>query len=156
MARQDNPEEREIVEKVNYLASVFIPSINRINEAVYNLKPSRLATRLLLSDTLKAWKDEVADELETEEKTYQDAVDRQAKKLSKGTTESDKFQARKALLEAEQEYSMNVKAIIVSLLDKKIGLFATRKAIEHGELMLKDLGLPEYDDDEPWRQQIIN
>lgn len=143
----DNPEDREIVEKVNYLASVFIPSINRINDAVINLKPSELAAQLLISDVPAEWKGEIQEELKTQEEVYYKKIEHYNVKLSKGTTESDKLQARKSILKAEQIYSMNVKTIIVSLLDKKIGLFQTRKAIERGELLLSDLGVGSEDDD---------
>lgn len=146
--QQDRPEDREIVEKVNYLASVFIPSINRVNDAVYHLMPSRLAARLLISDVPEEWKPEIEKSLQEQEDNYQKVRRDWQKAFSKGTPGSSKLEGQKAILEAEQEYSMNVKAIIISLLNQKVGLFQTRKAIEHGELMLKDLGI-EDDDNEP-------
>lgn len=143
MAQPDNPEEREIVEKVNYLASVFIPSINRINEAVYNLKPSRLAARLLISDVPEDWMPEISGALKEQEDAYKQTRKEWQRAFAKGTTASDKLEGQKAILEAEQEYSMNVKAIIVSLLNKKVGLFQTRAKLETGVKSLMELeGLP--------------
>lgn len=134
----DKSEEREIVEKVNYLASVFIPSINRINEAVYNLKPSRLAARLLISDVPEEWMSEIQKALDDQDDEYQARKKYWQKAFSKGTTGTDKLQGQKAILEAEQEYSMNVKAIIVSLLNKKVGLFQTRAKLEGGAIDLRE------------------
>lgn len=145
----DNPEEREIVEQVNYLASVLIPSINRVNEAVYNLKPSLLATKILISDIPEDWRNEIIKELDTCEKGYYKIVHMQESRLSKGTTESEKLQARKVILEAEQIYSLNVKAVIISLLDKKVGLFQTRAKLPTASIDLYEaMGIKDTKDDD--------
>lgn len=149
LTQQDNPEEREIVEKVNYLASVFIPSINRINEAVYNLKPSWLAAKLLISDVPEEWKPEIEKALQDEEDAYRKVRKDWQKAFARGTPASDKLEGQKAILEAEQIYSMNVKAIIISLLNKKVGLFQTRAKLPTASIDLYEaMGIKETHDDD--------
>lgn len=150
MSADEWHDEREIVETVNYLASVFIPSINRINDAAYNGKPSRLAARLLITDTPAEWRAEITDKLKFEDEAYQLVRKRMNPLLATGTTLSQKVQAQKELIEAEQNYSMNVKDIIVTLLNQKIGLFKTRKAVEQGEYfsLYQQMGLEDAKEDD--------
>lgn len=149
LTQQDNPEEREIVEKVNYLASVFIPSINRINEAVYNLKPSRLAARLLISDVPVEWQEEKDKDFYDAEMSFLKTVGDCGGRLSKGTPESDKIRARKDMLEAEHTYAMKIKMIVISLLNEKIGLFQTRAKLPTASIDLYEaMGIKETHDDD--------
>ncbi len=145
----NNPEEREIVEKVNYLASVFIPSINRINEAVYNLKPSRLAAQLLISDVPTEWLSEISDKIEHQEDLYVRSIEKAQPLLRKGTPQEDKDRGNKAKLDAEHMFSMGVKMIIVSLLNDKIGLFQTRAKLPTASIDLYEaMGIKETKDDD--------
>lgn len=147
MQPDDKQSDEEIVEKVNYLTTVLIPSIKAINDAILNGKDPRDATHNLLTDLLFEWKIEISEQVDKETKLLNDILDTQNKLLVKGNSQETKNEAQRKIHNAEKRYSINVKGIIINLIHKKIGLFQTRRKIEHGALSLWELGEGEKEDD---------
>lgn len=141
-----NRDEEEIVEKVNYLNTILIPSIKAINEAILNGKDPRDAAENLLSD-IPFWKEEIIPQINKATETYNSILETQNKLLVKGIRQELKDEARKKINIAEKKYSRDMKEIIVSKIHKEMGLFQTRKKIEHGGLSLWELGEGSKDDE---------
>lgn len=146
MPPDDYKDEQEIIEKVNFLTNVLVPSIRAIDSAIENDKSSINVAKNLISNLLPEWKVEIGKELNEEELIYEKRCNEISPGLKRGTTGEQKQTALRKLMNTEHDYSRNVKAIIINLLHKKVGLFQTRRKVEQGYYSLRDIAPEELDD----------
>lgn len=138
-ARPEKDNQESIAEQLPYL-NELMTAIRNVNDAILQNKDAREAAENLLSDLPDDWLEDIADQVNAQRKAYNTIVDEWNKYLMRGFTSSQKYQAQKAIYLAGNNYSRNIKKIVITLLKKKDLLFKTRKKIEEGSLSLWALG----------------
>lgn len=135
MRQDEQTTQRDIVEQLPYLNELMV-AIRNVNDAILNGKDAREAAENLLSDLPEEWLKEIDVKVSVEKSKYNRIIESQNKFLSTGYTPKQKYSAQKAIYIAGNNYSRNIKMIVISLLKQKDLLFKTRKKVEEGSLSL--------------------
>lgn len=129
--KKSNEQPKEIQDSfAEQYKSILANSIQQVNNSIQNNTDPKDATAVLISDLSFAFKKEIEEELKKYAEIYDTAIQKQTPYLKKGLPESQKAAARNAILQAKKEYALNIKQVILSLIDKKVGLLHTRRAVE--------------------------
>jgi formyltetrahydrofolate synthetase len=124
MRQDEQSNNRDIVEQLPYLNELMV-AIRNINDAILQGKDAREAAENLLSDLPDDWMTEIESKISLERVAYNRVVDLNNRFLTTGYTPTQKQNARLSIQRAGNEYSRNVKKIVVSLLNSKDLLFKT-------------------------------
>jgi hypothetical protein len=124
MRQDEQSNHKDIVEQLPYLNELMV-AIRNINDAILQSKDGREAAENLLSDLPDDWMTEIESKIILERIAYNRVVDINNRFLTTGYTPTQKLNAWKAIRIAGNEYSRNVKKIVISLLNSKDLLFKT-------------------------------
>ena len=147
--QQDDREDREPVGQINYL-NVVANSIQRINEACLRGENPRDAAENLITDLPDEWGGKIKDRLDVAEEEYNKILIEQQRKLQHGTPQSQKQKASADILNAEKDYSRQIKKAVITLFNEMGLLVQTRKQVAMGGYLdlYKEFGVElEKDDD---------
>jgi len=132
MRRDEQSNNRDIVEQLPYLNELMV-AIRNINDAILQGKDGREAAENLLSDLPDDWMKEIEGKISLERVAYNRVVDIHNRFLTTGYTPTQKMNALNVIRTAGNEYSRNVKKIVVSLLNSKSLLFKTSAKVENNK-----------------------
>lgn len=130
MQTEDN-NKRDIIEQLPYLNELMV-AIRNVNDTILQGKDAREAAENLLSDLPDDWMEEIGAKISIERATYNQEIEKNNSFLSSGHTQTQKQNARLAIQRVGNDYSRNVKRIVISLLKGKDLLFKTAAKREQG------------------------
>src|SRR3990170_2418303 len=113
----EDEDEQEIVEKVNYLNAVLIPSIRAIDNAIENEKSTKYLPKNLTSNLPKAWRDEIKSSMDAEKAKLDTFIIKQDIHLATGTQQTEKDRANELINDARIKMNVSSFAFSASMLD---------------------------------------
>jgi len=132
MRQDEQKNQRDIIEQLPYLNELMV-AIRNINDAILQGKDAREAAENLISDLPDGWMNEIEEKVSLERVVYNRIIEKNNPHLSPGHTPTQKYNALKAINLAGNDYSRNVKKIVISLLEKNNLLFKTSTKRETNE-----------------------
>ena len=135
MVPDETADELRIAERLPFVVELT-RRIDSISSAIDRGESGITQTLNLLSDLPPDWDTDIGEPIKQQEMKYTEQIKEYQIILGKGTRKSEKEDALYNKKLAGQEYSRQVKRIVVNLLYKKGLLFLTKKAVEQGHLSL--------------------